>query len=67
MYFDGAARPDDIIAGVVFVYPKKHILLYSFVLAQLSSNNMAECQALSFGLQMAIKMGIRDLSIYGDL
>jgi len=35
MYFDRAARCDVAGAGVVFVSPEKHILPYSFVLAQL--------------------------------
>ena len=66
MYFSGAARQGGAIAGVVFVSDKKHILPYSFVLIQLRSNNTVEHQALHLGLQMAIKMGIRDLNIYGD-
>jgi len=66
MHFDGAARHDSVGAGVVFVSPEKHILPYSFVLTQLCSNNVAEYQALSLGLQMAIEMGIKYLNIYGD-
>ena len=66
IYFDGAARQDGAGAEVVFVFPKKHIPPYSFVLTQLYSNSMAEYQALSFGLQMAIEMGIRDLNVFGD-
>jgi len=66
MYFDGAARRDGAGAGVVFVSPEKHILPYSFVLTQLCSSNVAEYQALNLGLQMAIKMGIKDLNIYSD-
>jgi len=66
MYFDGAARHDGIGAGVVFVFPEKHVLTYSFALTQLCSNHMVEYQALILGLQMAIKMGIKDLDIYGD-
>jgi len=59
MYFDGAGRHNG--AGA-----EKHVLTYSFVLTQLCSNNMVEYQALILGLQMAIKMGIKDLDIYGD-
>ena len=50
IHFDGVARRDGAGAGVVFVSPEKHILLYSFVLTQLCSNNMAEYQALNLGL-----------------
>ena len=66
MYFNTAVRQDGIGAGVAFVSPEKHILPYSFVLAQLCSNNIAEHQVLSLGLQMATDMRIRDLNIYGD-
>ena len=66
MHFDGAMRYDGAGTGVVFVFPKKHVLTYSFVLTQLCSNNMAEYQALILGLQKATKMEIKDLDIYGD-
>jgi len=66
MYFDGATRRDGAGARVVFVSPENHILPYSFVLTQLCSNNVAEYQALSLGLKMAIEIGITDLNVYGD-
>ncbi|XP_074290338.1 uncharacterized protein LOC141617067 [Silene latifolia] len=66
MYFDGAARRDGVGAGVVFISPQNHVMPYSFTLTQLCSNNMAEYQALILGLQMAIKIGVRDMDIYGD-
>jgi len=66
MYFNGVARRDGAGAGVVFASPERHILPYSFVLTQLCSNNVAEYQALSLGLEMAIEMGITYLNIYGD-
>jgi len=66
MYFDGAVRHDVVGAGVVFVSPENPILPYSFVVTQLCSNNVAEYQVLSLGLEMAIKIGITDLNIYGD-
>jgi len=50
----------------VIISPEKHILPYSSVLANLCSNNVAEYQALILGLQMAIRMGIKDLDVYGD-
>ncbi|XP_074299136.1 uncharacterized protein LOC141630170 [Silene latifolia] len=66
MYFDGAARQDGTGAGVVFVTPQNHLMPYAFTLTQLCTNNMAEYQALIFGLQMAIEIGVRDMDIYGD-
>ena len=44
MFFDGAARREGAGAGVVFVSPQRQILLYSFSLSELCSNNVAEYQ-----------------------
>jgi len=60
MYFDRAARNDDVSAGVVFVFPKKHVLTYLFILTQLCFKH----QTLILGLQMAVKIGIKDHGIY---
>ena len=66
MFFDGVARQEGAGASVVFVSLQRQILLYSFSLSELYSNNVAEYQALIVGLQMAIKMGISQLEIFGD-
>ncbi|XP_074266910.1 uncharacterized protein LOC141590203 [Silene latifolia] len=66
MYFDGAARQDGAGAGVVFVTPQNHLMPYAFTLTQLCTNNTAEYQALIFGLQMTIEIGVKDMDIYGD-
>ena len=58
MFLDGAACREGAGAGIVFVSPQRQILLYSFSLSELCSNNVAEYQALIIDLQMAIKMGI---------
>jgi len=63
MFFDGAVRQDAVGAGVVLVSPEKHILPYSFVLVDLCSNYVAEYQAFILSLQVAIRMGIKDLVI----
>ena len=55
-----------MIFPVVFVSPQRQILLYSFSLSELCSNNVAKYQALIIGLQMAIEMGISQLEIFGD-
>ncbi|TYK24159.1 uncharacterized protein E5676_scaffold610G00650 [Cucumis melo var. makuwa] len=57
MYFDGAARISDVGAGIVLISLEKHMLPYSFALAELCSNNVAEYQALIIGLQMALEIG----------
>ena len=65
MFFDGAACQEGAGAGVVFVSPQWQILLCSFSLSELFSNNVAEYQALIVGLQMAIEMGYRNLRSLG--
>ncbi|KAA0041945.1 uncharacterized protein E5676_scaffold306G001560 [Cucumis melo var. makuwa] len=64
MYFDGAARRTG--AGIVFISLEKHMLPYSFALAELCSNNVAEYQALIIGLQIALEIGVSFIEIYGD-
>ncbi|XP_030969578.1 uncharacterized protein LOC115989840 [Quercus lobata] len=66
MFFDGATRQEGAGAGVVFVSPQRQILLYSFSLSELCSNNVAEYQALIISLQMAIEIGISQLEMLGD-
>ncbi|KAG9442397.1 hypothetical protein H6P81_018251 [Aristolochia fimbriata] len=61
MYFDGAARRNGAGAGVLFVFPKKDLLPYSFVLAQICSNNEAEYQAILLGLGIAVEMQMPQL------
>ncbi|KAA0055192.1 uncharacterized protein E5676_scaffold640G00250 [Cucumis melo var. makuwa] len=67
MYFDGAARRSGARAGIILMSPEKHMLPYSFALAKLCSNNVAEYQALIIGLQMALEIGVSLIEIYGDL
>ena len=66
MFFHGATCQEGVGAGVVFVSPQWQILLYSFLLSELWSINVAEYQALIIGLQMAIEMGTSQLEIFGD-
>ena len=65
MFFHGATCQEGVGAGVVFVSPQWQILLCSFSLSELFSNNVAEYQALIVGLQMAIEMGYRNLRSLG--
>ena len=66
MFFDGTIRWDGVRVGVTPVSPQKHILPHFFILGNLCSNNMAEYHALILGLQMAIRMRIKDFDVYGD-
>ena len=66
MFFNGAARQEAAGTGVVFISPQWQVLLYSFSLSKLCSNNVAKYQALIIGLQMAIEIVISQLEIFGD-
>ena len=55
---------DGARAGVIHVSHEKHIFPYLFVQTKLCSNNMGEYQALIWGLQMATRVGIKDLNFY---
>ncbi|XP_070050746.1 uncharacterized protein [Nicotiana tomentosiformis] len=66
MYFDGAAHPRGAGASVVFVTSQGEVLPYSFTLTQLCSNNVAEYQALIFGLEMVVEVKRLQLQVFGD-
>lgn len=75
MYFDGASRTEQMEgqtpktrsgAGVVFVTPQKGVIHFSFALLKGCSNNEAEYEALIAGLLVALQIGIKVLTIYGD-
>ncbi|TYK03499.1 uncharacterized protein E5676_scaffold121G001200 [Cucumis melo var. makuwa] len=66
MYFDGAARRSGARVGIVLISPEKHMLPYSFALAELCSNNVAEYQALIIGLQMALEIEVSLIEIHSD-
>lgn len=77
MYFDGASQREPgsgrdapktrAGAGVVFLTPEKGVLHYSFTLLKDNfQNNEAEYEALSFGVEIALDIGIRVLYVFGD-
>ncbi|KAL0402721.1 UNVERIFIED_CONTAM: hypothetical protein Slati_4302000 [Sesamum latifolium] len=63
MYFDGASHKEGAGAGVVFVTSEGEVLPYSFTLTQNCSNNMAEYQALIFGLEIDVDTKQRHLKV----
>ncbi|KAL0444704.1 UNVERIFIED_CONTAM: hypothetical protein Slati_2193100 [Sesamum latifolium] len=63
MYFDGASHKEGAGAGVVFVTSEGEVLPYSFTLMQNYSNNVAEYQALIFGLEMTVDTKQRHLKV----
>jgi hypothetical protein len=76
LYFDGASHietdPDGAQrrragAGLVFKTSQGRTIYHSFsLLKEECSNNEAECEALIFGLLLALSMDIRKLLVYGD-
>ncbi|XP_059076670.1 uncharacterized protein LOC131875948 [Cryptomeria japonica] len=68
LHFDGASRgnPGMSRAGMA-IFDHNAVLIAAQCHALGSqSNNFAECQALSLGIDLAISLGIKHLSIQGD-
>ncbi|XP_057868680.1 uncharacterized protein LOC131075800 [Cryptomeria japonica] len=68
LHFDGASRGNPGLAGAgMAIFYHNAILIATQCHALGShSNNFAECQALSLGVDLAISLGIKHLSIQGD-
>ncbi|KAJ0962342.1 hypothetical protein J5N97_030170 [Dioscorea zingiberensis] len=76
LYFDGASSIKPALMsiipqikariGLVFITPEGGILRYAFSLTEPCTNNEAEYEALVAGLELAIKMGIQNIYIFGD-
>ncbi|TYK19134.1 uncharacterized protein E5676_scaffold522G00560 [Cucumis melo var. makuwa] len=64
MYFDGAARRIGAWAGIVLISSEKYMLPYSFALAELCLNNVAEYQTLIIGLQITLEIEVSFIEIY---
>jgi hypothetical protein len=59
LFFDGSARQESAGAGVVLVGPGGDQLKYVVRLEFKATNNMAEYEALIFGLSAALSLGVR--------
>ena len=66
MNFDGAHSRSGKGAGVVITSPKGQIFNFAFRLEFEATNNVAKCEALLLGLEIAKDMGIKMLNIRGD-
>ncbi|XP_037495468.1 uncharacterized protein LOC119370750 [Jatropha curcas] len=66
MYFNGAANYQGCSAGVVIVTPDGKRLPFSIKLAFQIINNEAEYEACIVGLEAALSIQIKRLTIYGD-
>jgi hypothetical protein len=66
LFFDGSARSKGAGAGVVLIDPHGEQLKYMVHLDFEATNNMAEYEALIFGLTAALSLGVRELLVKGD-
>jgi ribonuclease HI len=66
MYFDGSLMKTGTSAGLVFISPLGVRMRYLIWLHFVTSNNIAEYEALVNGLHIATELGIRCLDVRGD-
>lgn len=70
LYFDGACIPTNpggtATGGVVLIREDGEVTREAFVVANHSTNNVAEWGALVRGIELAISQGVDCLMIYGD-
>jgi hypothetical protein len=66
LFFDGSAHQEVGGAGVVLIDPSGDQVKYMVHLKFKATNNMAEYEALIFGLTAALSLGIRQLLVKGD-
>jgi ribonuclease HI len=57
LFFDGSARQQSAGAGVILADPSENQLQYVVRLEFKATNNMAEYEALIFGLSTALSLG----------
>jgi ribonuclease HI len=66
LFFDGSARSKKAGAGVVLIDPHGEQVKYMVHLYFEATNNMAEYEALIFGLTVALSLRVRELLVKGD-
>jgi ribonuclease HI len=66
LFFDGSTRQQVGGAGVVLIDPSGDQVKYMVHLEFKATNNMAEYEALIFGLSAVLSLGIRQLLVKGD-
>jgi ribonuclease HI len=66
LYFDGSARQQVGGVGVILIDPSGDHVKYMVHLEFKATNNMAEYEALIFGLSAALYLGIHQLLVKGD-
>jgi hypothetical protein len=66
LYFDRSTRNKKAGASVVLIDPHGEQVKYMVQLDFEATNNMAEYEALIFGLTAALSLGVRELLVKGD-
>jgi hypothetical protein len=66
LFFDGSARNKQAGASVVLIDPHGEQVKYMVHLNFGATNNMADYEALIFGLTAALSLGVRELLVKGD-
>jgi ribonuclease HI len=66
LFFDGSSRNKKARAGMVLINPSGEQVKYMVLLDFEATNNMAEYEALIFGLTVALSLGVQELLVKGD-
>jgi hypothetical protein len=66
IFFDGSSRKQGGATGVVLLAPHGDQIKYMVHLDFKETNNMAEYEALLFGLSTTLSLGVRQLLVKGD-
>jgi ribonuclease HI len=66
MYFDGSYTLKGAGASGVLIPPEGDMLKYAIQIEFSATNNIAECEGLVTGLQLANELNIWQLLIWGD-
>jgi ribonuclease HI len=66
LFFDGSSHKQGVGAGVVLLAPHGDQIKYMVHLDFKATNNMAEYEALLFGLSTTLSLGVRQLLVKGD-
>ena len=66
LFFDGSIRKKRAGAGAVLINPNRDQVKYIVHLEFEATTNMAEYEALIFGLTVALSLGVRQLLLKGD-
>jgi len=67
VWFDGASNALGHGIGAVLVSPDKHYLPFTVRLCFNCTNNMAEYEACTLGIRVAIDFRVKLLKVYRDL